>query len=87
MSFEDAVGRAVDRLGPDRLRTIADGIQAGSSLTALCSAHSMAGYTDMVRAIVLSQDSLADEVAVAYLRGAADGYEGSEKAERIEAVL
>ncbi len=85
-SFEDATGRAVDRLGPTRLRAIADGIQAGSSLTALCSADSMSGYTDTVRAIILAQDGLPDQVAAAYLRGAADGYERSEKAERIEAV-
>lgn len=87
-SLADAVGEAVARLGPTRLRVIADGIEAGSSLTALCSAESVAGFAHAARAIrlALTNEAVPDPLGAAYLHGVADGFERSADAERIESV-
>lgn len=87
-SFATAACRAVEVLGPVRARTLADGIAGGLSETALGAQSAVAGYVDTVRAVRTAQaeDGLADLLAAAYLRGAADGFARSAAAERIESV-
>ncbi|GEL18368.1 DISARM system phospholipase D-like protein DrmC [Pseudonocardia asaccharolytica] len=86
--FERAVGETVEALGPARLHALAEGIAGGLSDTALRGALPVAGYAEAVRAVRAGQAEagLADPVAVAYLRGVADGYGRSAAAERIESV-
>lgn len=88
MTFTDAVGLAVDAVGPDRLRTLADGVAAGNSDIALRTAVAAPGYSEAVAAVRAAQAAggLADPVAAAYLRGVADGYARSQAAERVEIV-
>jgi phosphatidylserine/phosphatidylglycerophosphate/cardiolipin synthase-like enzyme len=86
--FVRAVGEAVETLGPGRLHALAEGVEAGLSGTALCTALPVAGYADAVRAVGACQAEagIPDPVAAAYLRGVADGYVRSAASERIESV-
>jgi phosphatidylserine/phosphatidylglycerophosphate/cardiolipin synthase-like enzyme len=83
-----AVGEAVESLGPDRLRVLADGIAAGAGEAALCADGALPGYADTVRAVRSAQAAagVADAAAATYLRGVADGYARSAAAERVESV-
>lgn len=87
-AFERAVGEAVDVLGPARVHNLAEGVTAGLTDTALCAALPVAGYADAVRAVRAGQAQacVPDAVAVAYLRGVADGYARSAASERVESV-
>ena len=87
-TFATAACRAVEELGPARARMLADGIAAGMSETALGTQSAVAGDAETVRAVRVAQarDGLADPLAAAYLRGAADGFARSAAAERIESV-
>jgi phosphatidylserine/phosphatidylglycerophosphate/cardiolipin synthase-like enzyme len=86
--FAEAVGELAASLGPPRARALADGIEAGLSDTALRGALPVSGYADGVRAVRKYQveDGVPDQVAVAYLRGVADGFARSAAAERVECV-
>lgn len=87
-AFASAVGTAVDAVGAERLRVLADGIEGGRPDASLQAGAPVAGYADAVRGVRAAQagDGVPDPIAAAYLRGAADGYARSAAAERIEAV-
>ncbi|MFD9946733.1 DISARM system phospholipase D-like protein DrmC [Nonomuraea sp. NPDC059023] len=71
------------QLGPARLRSLADRLEAGSPRGALPSAVPVPGFAEATRAILAAQ-TLPDEAAVAYLRGVADGFAAGEV--RVESV-
>mgnify|MGYP002622685203 CR=1 FL=1 len=86
--FARAACAAVQQIGPDLVRTLADGIERGLSAAALGTQSPVPGYLDAVRAVRSAQaeGGLSDPVAAAYLRGVADGYARRAAAERIESV-
>ena len=86
--FAELAREAAAALGPGRLHVLADGIEAGRSDTALRTALPVAGYADAVHAIRSCQaaEVIPDAVAVAYLRGVADGFARSAASERVESV-
>ena len=82
--FAAAAGKAIDALGPAALHAIADGIETGG----LSGALAVPGFAEAKHAIRTekSDSGLPDDVAVAYLRGVADGYARSSAAETVESV-
>ena len=87
-TFAELAGEAATALGPARLHVLANGIEAGHSDTALRTALPVSGYADVVEVIRSCQaaEGLPDVVAVAYLRGVADGFARSAASERVESV-
>lgn len=86
--FAEAVGRAVDELGPGPVRTLAGRLADGDGETALRSLSVRPGFADAVTAIRAAQrmDRVDDRLAAMYLRGVADGHERSAAGERVETV-
>lgn len=87
-AFERVVAEAVEHLGPDRLRTLADGLDRGLPDTALRAALPAPGYAECVRTVRQAQlvADLPDAAAAPYLRGVADGYARHAGSVRTESV-
>jgi phosphatidylserine/phosphatidylglycerophosphate/cardiolipin synthase-like enzyme len=88
MTFSEAVGEAVETLGPVWVRALADGIESALSDAALCAALTGPGAATAVRKVRSAQATagLTNSASAEYLRGVADGYARSAAAERIESV-
>lgn len=86
--FADAVGHAVEDLGPGPLRALAGGIDDGLGDIGLRTVSAVSGFSDAVVAVRTAQrdDGFPDDLAAVYLRGVADGHERSSAAERVESV-
>jgi phosphatidylserine/phosphatidylglycerophosphate/cardiolipin synthase-like enzyme len=87
--FEHAAGAFVERLGPARLRLLADRLErdrAGED--AAVAAVPVAGFDDAARAVLEARlrDGVPHSVAVAYLRGVAAGYGRHAESLRVESV-
>lgn len=86
--FASAVGAAVEQFGPPSLRVLADGVEAGRSEAALTATRPVPGHAEAVAAIRAAQrsEAVSDALAIAYLRGVADGYQRRDGAEQVESV-
>jgi phosphatidylserine/phosphatidylglycerophosphate/cardiolipin synthase-like enzyme len=85
--FESAVAALAVRLGPSRLRTLADRIESAAPRSVVL--ESVPGAASDAAAIfdaVLSEDGISTAAAGAYLRGVAAGLAHQETAVRIESV-
>lgn len=87
-AFERAVAEAAEHLGPERVRTLADGLDRGLPDAALRAALPVPGYPECVRAVREAQlvAGLPDVAAAPYLRGVADGYARHAGSVRVESV-
>jgi phosphatidylserine/phosphatidylglycerophosphate/cardiolipin synthase-like enzyme len=88
-AFERAAGAFVERLGPARLRLLADSLErdrAGEE--ASVAAAPVAGFDDAARAVLEARrrDGVPHPEAVAYLRGVAAGYSRHAESLRVESV-
>jgi phosphatidylserine/phosphatidylglycerophosphate/cardiolipin synthase-like enzyme len=87
-AFEDAAARAVERLGPARLRVLAGRIAAGWPDQEAAHAVPVPGFAETARALLDAQRAcdMADAVAAAHLRGLAAGYASGSGRVRVESV-
>lgn len=87
-AFAEAAGSVVDFLGPDRVRTLADGIEHGASDAGLADAHPIPGAADAIAVMVSAMKigGIATPESVAYLRGLADGHARRSASQSVESV-
>lgn len=86
--FEQAVAGVIERLGPARLRALAERIGQGWPEEAICTAVAVSGFAEAARAVLAAQarDRVPAAEAAAYLRGIAAGIDRSAHTVRVETV-
>ena len=87
-AFANAAVRAVEGMGPSRLRIVTDGIRQGLSDAALANAMPTSADTELARAVREGQRTagLGDDVAAAYLDGLGAAYLRQAERMRVETV-
>jgi phosphatidylserine/phosphatidylglycerophosphate/cardiolipin synthase-like enzyme len=86
--FERAVALFAERLGPARLRALADRLAAGGPRGTVVEAVPVPGFAEAARVVLSEQDraGIPDGEAAAYLRGVAAGYAQHAGAVTVESV-
>ncbi|MER5620242.1 DISARM system phospholipase D-like protein DrmC [Streptosporangium sp. NPDC002544] len=86
--YAQVAADAAARLGPVRVRTLAERISGDGPRSAIPSAVPAPGFAEVARAVLAAQEAegIPDGEAAAYLRGVADGYARHAAAHRVEAV-
>ncbi|MFI7534912.1 DISARM system phospholipase D-like protein DrmC [Streptosporangium sp. NPDC049376] len=88
LGFERVAAEFVARLGPVRLRTLAQRIAKGWPRPAIPESVPVPGFADAARAVLAAQQAAAipNGEAAAYLRGVADGYAQHAEKVHVESV-